>query len=154
MTNMIEQNRNKLIQSNMAQQLNKDNVSGKSDELTGVSDNFAYINIDYVPTKSFLPYGQDSDFNSETITIDTAASPTSPISFCNASSALSVSLPDATLDGTSKRFLNINSGTATITPSSTNGSWTNVAVTQGRGVEVVWHSTGWIVVGVDGITVS
>ena len=45
MTNMIEQNRNKLIQSNMAQQLNKDNVSGKSDELTGVSDNFAYINI-------------------------------------------------------------------------------------------------------------
>jgi len=62
MTNMIEQNRNKLIQSNMAQQLNKDNVSGKSDELTGVSDNFAYINIDYVPTKSFLPYGQDSDF--------------------------------------------------------------------------------------------
>ncbi len=62
MMNMVEQNRRKLIQSNMAQQINKDNISGKSDELGGVSDNFAYINIDYTPTKSFLPYGQDSDF--------------------------------------------------------------------------------------------
>jgi hypothetical protein len=62
MMNMVEQNRRKLIQSNMAQQLNKDNILGKSDELGGVSDNFAYINIDYTPTKSFLPYGQDADF--------------------------------------------------------------------------------------------
>ena len=62
MMNMVEQNRKKLIQSNMAQQMNKDNVAGRSDELTGVSDNFAYVNVDYVPTKSFLPYGQDNDF--------------------------------------------------------------------------------------------
>jgi len=123
---------------------------GTGDSLRDAADK---INTNFVNLWNHIG-GQDSDFNSETITIDTAASPTSPISFCNASSALAVSLPDATLDGTSKRFLNINSGTATITPSSTNGSWTNVAVTQGRGVEVVWHSTGWIVVGVDGITVS
>ena len=62
MMNMVEQNRKKLIQSNMAQQMNKDNVAGRSDELTGISDNFAYVNVDYVPTKSFLPYGQDNDF--------------------------------------------------------------------------------------------
>ena len=62
MMNMVEQNRKKLIQSNMDQQMNKDNVSGRSDELTGISDNFAYVNVDYVPTKSFLPYGQDNDF--------------------------------------------------------------------------------------------
>ncbi len=62
MMNMVEQNRKKLIQSNMAQQINKDNVAGRSDELTGISDNFAYVNVDYVPTKSFLPYGQDNDF--------------------------------------------------------------------------------------------
>ena len=62
MMNMVEQNRKKLIQSNMAQQMNKDNIAGRSDELTGISDNFAYVNVDYVPTKSFLPYGQDSDF--------------------------------------------------------------------------------------------
>jgi hypothetical protein len=62
MMNMVEQNRKKLIQSNMAQETNKDNISGRSDELTGISDNFAYVNVDYVPTKSFLPYGQDNDF--------------------------------------------------------------------------------------------
>ena len=123
---------------------------GTGDTLRDAADK---LNTNFVNLWNHIG-GQGSDFNSETITIDTAASPTSPISFCNASSALAVSLPDATLDGTSKRFLNINSGTATITPSNTNGSWTNVAVTQGRGVEVVWHSTGWIVVGVDGITVS
>jgi len=60
--NTVEQNRKKLIQSNMAQQINKDNIAGKSDELSGISDNFTYINVDYVPTKSFLPYGQDSEF--------------------------------------------------------------------------------------------
>jgi hypothetical protein len=62
MMNMVEQNRKKLIQSNMAQEMNKDNIAGRSDELTGVSDNFAYVNVDYVSTKSFLPYGQDADF--------------------------------------------------------------------------------------------
>jgi hypothetical protein len=62
MMNMVEQNRKRLIQSNMDVQMNKDNISGRSDELTGISDNFAYVNVDYVPTKSFLPYGQDNDF--------------------------------------------------------------------------------------------
>jgi hypothetical protein len=123
---------------------------GTGDTLRDAADK---LNTNFVNLWNHIG-GQDSDFNSETITVDTAASPTAPISFCNASGALAVSLPDATLDGTAKKFLNINSGTATITPSNTNGSWSNVAITQGRGVEVVWHSTGWIVVGVDGITVS
>lgn len=61
MMDIVEQTRKRLIQSNMNTQINKDNVSGRSDE-TGLSDNFAYINIDYVPTNSYLPYGQDEDF--------------------------------------------------------------------------------------------
>ena len=65
---MVEQNRKKLIQSNMAQQLNKDNITGRSDELSGTSDSFTYINVDYVPTKSYLPYGQDNDFKILTFT--------------------------------------------------------------------------------------
>jgi len=68
MMNMVEQNRKRLIQSNIATQANKDNVSGRSDELTGISDNFAYVNVDYVPTKSYLPYGQDNDFKILTFT--------------------------------------------------------------------------------------
>lgn len=60
MMKMVEQNRKKLIQSNMTQQANKDNIAGN--EIQGLSDNFTYINVDYVPTKSYLPYGQDNDF--------------------------------------------------------------------------------------------
>ncbi len=68
MINMVEQNRKRLIQSNMTQQVNKDNISGTSDEMMGLSDNFAYVNVDYVPTKSYLPYGQDNDFKILTFT--------------------------------------------------------------------------------------
>jgi len=62
MSKIIQENRKKLIQSNMAQNINKDLVSGKTDEMTGVSDNYSYVDIDYTSSKSFLPYGQDSDF--------------------------------------------------------------------------------------------
>lgn len=62
MAKIIQENRKKLIQSNMAQNINKDLVSGKTDEMIGVSDNYSYVDIDYTSSKSFLPYGQDSDF--------------------------------------------------------------------------------------------
>jgi len=62
MAKIVEENRKKLLQANMAQNMNKDLVSGKSDELTGISDSFSYINLDYTSSKSFLPYGHDNDF--------------------------------------------------------------------------------------------
>jgi len=62
MRKIVEDNRKKLIQHNMQQNINKDIVAGKSDEMSGVSDNFSYIDIDYASTKSFLPYGHDADF--------------------------------------------------------------------------------------------
>ena len=62
MAKMVEQNRKKLIQSNMAQNVNKEFVNGKSDEITGISDNYSYIDIDYTPSKSFMPYGHDDNF--------------------------------------------------------------------------------------------
>jgi len=62
MAKIVEENRKKLLQSNMVQNINKDIVSGKSDELNGISDNFSYINLDYTSSKSFLPYGHDNEF--------------------------------------------------------------------------------------------
>lgn len=63
MAKIVEQNRKKLIQSNNNNQnVPKDNIIGKSDDITGISDNFSYIDIDYTPSKSFLPYGQDNDY--------------------------------------------------------------------------------------------
>jgi hypothetical protein len=62
MAKIVEENRKKLIQSNNAQNLNKDSVMGKSDEILGISDNFSYIDIDYTPSKSFMPVGQDNNY--------------------------------------------------------------------------------------------
>jgi hypothetical protein len=62
MAKIVEENRKKILQSSMQQNMNKDLVSGKSDELSGISDNFSYIDIDYTSSKSFLPYGQDNNF--------------------------------------------------------------------------------------------
>ena len=62
MAKIVEENRKKILQANITQNINKDLVSGKSDELTGISDNFSYINLDYTSSKSFLPYGHDNEF--------------------------------------------------------------------------------------------
>ena len=62
MAKIVEQNRRKLIQANNTAQNNKDMVNGTSDELMGISDNYSYINIDYVPSKSFMPFGHDDNF--------------------------------------------------------------------------------------------
>lgn len=61
MAKIVEQNRKKLIQANNTIQ-NKELVNGTSTELNGISDNYSYINIDYVPSKSFMPFGQDDNF--------------------------------------------------------------------------------------------
>jgi hypothetical protein len=62
MAKIVDQNRKKLIQSNISQNINKDSIIGKSDEITGISDNFSYIDIDYTPSKAFMPYGQDGEY--------------------------------------------------------------------------------------------
>lgn len=62
MAKIVEQNRRKLIQSNMNTQNNKELINGNSEELSGVSDNYSYINIDYVSSKSFMPFGHDENF--------------------------------------------------------------------------------------------
>jgi hypothetical protein len=62
MSKIVEQNRRKLIEANNASQNNKDIINGNSNELSGISDNYSYINIDYVPSKSFMPFGFDDNF--------------------------------------------------------------------------------------------
>lgn len=62
MAKIVEENRKKILQANIAQNINRDLVSGKSDELNGISDSFSYINLDYTSPKSFLPYGHDNEF--------------------------------------------------------------------------------------------
>ena len=62
MSKIVEQNRKKLIQANNNGENNKDAINGISNELNGISDNYSYINIDYIPSKAFMPVGHDDNF--------------------------------------------------------------------------------------------
>ncbi len=61
---MVEMNRKKLIQAN--QQNNKNNESSsfiaRTDDKNSISDSYSYIDLDYVSSKDFMPYGRDSEF--------------------------------------------------------------------------------------------
>jgi hypothetical protein len=63
MMKMVEMNRKKLIQAN--QKVNNTDGStfvARTDEQNGISDTYSYIDLDYVSSKSFMPYGKDVDF--------------------------------------------------------------------------------------------
>lgn len=59
---MVESNRKKIINTN--QKTTSDNATfvARTDEQNSISDNYSYIDLDYVSSKSFMPYGKDTDF--------------------------------------------------------------------------------------------
>jgi hypothetical protein len=92
--------------------------------------------------------------NTQTITTNGAVSTTIVTTFCNKSSALSLTLANGSNLGDQKTFVNINTGNATITP-ATFASGTSITVAQGHAVSLVWHTTGWVAVGISsGITLT
>ena len=63
MMKMVEMNRKKLIEAN--QKVNNTDGStfvARTDDQNGISDTYSYIDLDYVSSKSFMPYGKDVDF--------------------------------------------------------------------------------------------
>ena len=82
----------------------------------------------------------------------TAASPTVsqavPLTIFNRGSAIAASLAAGTVVGETKKFVNINTGTATVTPSPfANG--TSFAVAQHGAVECIWSGSTWHLLGFD-----
>lgn len=64
MMKMVELNRKRLIQANQKSNNNQDGTTfvARTDEANSISDSFSYIDLDYVSSKSFMPYGRDTDF--------------------------------------------------------------------------------------------
>lgn len=63
MMKMVESNRKKLIQAN--QKVNNTDGSSfvaRTNDQNEISDTYSYIDLDYVSSKSFMPYGKDTDF--------------------------------------------------------------------------------------------
>jgi len=66
-----ENNRKKIVQANVA--VNKDNIGGITNEDNRMSDNYSFVVndlVDYVQPKTFMPYGNDNNYNIVTFNDD------------------------------------------------------------------------------------
>ena len=66
-----ENNRKKIVQANVA--VNKDNIGGITHEDNRMSDNYSFVVndlVDYVQPKTFMPYGNDNNYNIVTFNDD------------------------------------------------------------------------------------
>lgn len=94
-------------------------------------------------------------FTTETITTTgSTASVKLPTSFLNKSSTpFAVALPDGVTIGDEKKFVNINTGTATITPANLAGG-TTIQVAQHAACSLIWSDSAWHLITDTGITLA
>jgi len=93
-----------------------------------------------------------SRFNmlSETLTAGTAVSTSSPTTIFNHATAEAFTLANGVTEGDIKKFINRGAGEARITPATFPYSGkTKFTLKQFGGVEAVWASSGWFLMGLD-----
>jgi len=80
---------------------------------------------------------------SETLTTGTVADPGVALTICGAS-IKTVTLANGTSVGQLKWFVGAHADTSTIAPTTTDGLWASVALTEvGDSAMMVWSGTGW-----------
>lgn len=85
-------------------------------------------------------------YSAQTITSSGAVSLLVPLTIFNSSSALSMTLANGSVVGESKKFVNINSGIATVTPTSF-GQGTSFSLSQNGASEAIWTGSNWYLFG-------
>jgi hypothetical protein len=85
-------------------------------------------------------------YSSETLTSSGAISLIVPLTIFNSASAISMTLANGTVVGETKKMININSGAATVTPTSY-GQGTSFTVKQNGAAEVTWAGSNWYLFG-------
>ena len=88
-------------------------------------------------------------YSAETLnTASPTVSQTVPLTIFDRGSAIAASLASGTVVGETKKFVNINSGVATVTPSPfANG--TSFSIAQNGAVECIWSGSTWHLLGFD-----
>jgi hypothetical protein len=102
------------------------------------------INQNFVELYQFLGADSDQLYTTETLTSNGAISTTVPLTLLNSGSALSMTLADGSNNGQSKKIININSGNATVTPTSF-GQGTSFTIKANGAVEIIWAASNWYV---------
>lgn len=85
-------------------------------------------------------------YSSETLNTSTAISLLVPLTIFNSGSSLSMTLANGSVTGESKKFININTGAATVTPTSF-GQGTSFTVNQNGAAEAIWSGSNWFLFG-------
>jgi hypothetical protein len=85
-------------------------------------------------------------YSAETLTSSGAVSLLVPLTIFNSSGSLSMTLANGAIVGESKKFVNINSGIATVTPTSF-GQGTSFSLSQNGATEAIWTGANWYLFG-------
>lgn len=117
---------------------------GTGDTLRVAADK---INQNFVDLYQYLNGDSDqlaSPF--ETVTASGAVSLTAQLTIFNSASTISATLADGSRTGQSKRFINDNTGAATVTPSNF-AQGTSFTLAQNGACEVIWSGSNWHIFG-------
>lgn len=78
-----------------------------------------------------------------TMTVDGAVNLLKPLTMFSASAPLSATMANGTIAGELKYFLNVGSGTVTITPTSMGGSSSTIVLAQYEAATATWTGSAW-----------
>ena len=117
-------------------------ATGGSPKIAAVGDN-TNINLDLAAKGTgAIRHTRKVAYSSETKTSSGAVSLLVPLTLFNSTGALAMTLANGTVVGESKKFVNINTGAATVTPTSF-GQGTSFTLSQNGAAEAIWTGSNW-----------
>lgn len=123
-------------------------ASGGAPKIAAVGDN-TNISLDLAAKGTgAIRHTRKVAYSSETKTTSGAVSLLIPLTLFNSTGALAMTMANGAVVGESKKFVNINTGAATVTPTSF-GQGTSFTLAQNGAVEVIWTGSNWHLFGDD-----
>lgn len=123
------------------------NAATGSGPTVGVSGDNTNINLNLSSKGTgAIRHTTKTAYAAETLTTSGAVSLLVPLTLFNSTGSLTMTLANGTIVGESKKFVNINSGLATITPTSF-GQGTSFSLAQNGAAEAIWAGSNWFLFG-------
>ena len=112
-----------------------------------INDNFNEL-YSTLGGNSIASNGINAAYATQEMTVNGTVNDSDTLIIFNGGSAIAATLSDGTSTGEYKIFLNINSGVATVTPTSF-GNGTNFALSRYGSTQAVWAGSNWYLIGAD-----
>ena len=117
-------------------------ATGGAPKIAAVGDN-TNISLDLAAKGTgAIRHTRKVAYSSETKTSSGAVSLLVPLTLFNSTGSLAMTMANGTVVGESKKFVNINTGAATVTPTSF-GQGTSFTLSQNGAAEAIWTGSNW-----------